>query len=690
MNIFDQYGIKEVCDVTIYSIHKKEDGSGDIYYLPALYLDTLKVSTVEKTADNVWAEGGLGNARLINWDFGKEINLTLEDALCTPASLGMCWNGVLSTNWKNGHVETKLGIQDEIDRLERMEKCFYPRGDKKSISQLLPQTQDDTELIAENGDILTRSEVLDGIIADGFGEVNKRSYRWDLEVDSRIKSIAQVPRKFFDIYGRSHLICKRRTIGVAPYKALGSFYTAYGTITLGDPIKIDASLTKADDIKEAILNYINEYTPLATFKGTYKNSDNNLKTITKQTRAYDISAVMSEKVPEVAYELIDSSAATDTASTTDADSTDTQYKFYTNIVIGKDTTSTDDSTKITTTNTVKANVYHDINNVNEDIKYSVTYKINEPDNEPEKPYGTVIELDPKNLNGNGILELLDDAKYLQIRVLNDGTYHAGVIFSAPTVDGNKTVLETIDDYDFYTVPINIDSASASGNYFVDVTKWINIEQFKHIDMWLTFDSLNEMTYYILTTFQDNIKEIVPKSLIGTTEGEQNEFPDKYYRAGEAGSTESALISNKLWCYINPKTMTPYADDYWFHQGEPFYKKSLTLKQKNKKLKGSRIFVEAGKWPGMYRIVGETYMRARDTGEDERVQIEFPLAKIRSDQTLTLEADGDPTTFTMDVEIAQPKSGNMMIITPYEVEKVTGTNEFGEEVEFDGSTQIKAE
>ena len=58
MNIFDQYGIKEVADVTLYSIHKKQDGSGDIYYIPALFLDTLKITSTDKTGENVWAEGG--------------------------------------------------------------------------------------------------------------------------------------------------------------------------------------------------------------------------------------------------------------------------------------------------------------------------------------------------------------------------------------------------------------------------------------------------------------------------------------------------------------------------------------------------------------------------------------------------------------------------------------------------------
>ena len=102
MNLFDQYGIKEVADVVIYSIHKKEDGSGDTYTVPALYLDTLKVSTTEQSADSTWATGGLGNSRLISWDYGKTINFTIEDALCTPASLGLCWGGILSADWKNG------------------------------------------------------------------------------------------------------------------------------------------------------------------------------------------------------------------------------------------------------------------------------------------------------------------------------------------------------------------------------------------------------------------------------------------------------------------------------------------------------------------------------------------------------------------------------------------------------------
>lgn len=91
-SIFDRYGIKEVADVTFYKINN--DGTKGI---PVLYLDTLKVSTVEQTASSADARGGKGNPKLVSWDFGKEINVTLTDALFSPASMAIMFgdkNGV--------------------------------------------------------------------------------------------------------------------------------------------------------------------------------------------------------------------------------------------------------------------------------------------------------------------------------------------------------------------------------------------------------------------------------------------------------------------------------------------------------------------------------------------------------------------------------------------------------------------
>lgn len=94
MNLFQKYGIKEVADVTFYSINAIGD---EIIYTPVLYLDTLKISTIEKTAEKVSAQGGKGNKKLVSWNYGKEFSLNLEDALFTPASMSMIWGGKLNS-----------------------------------------------------------------------------------------------------------------------------------------------------------------------------------------------------------------------------------------------------------------------------------------------------------------------------------------------------------------------------------------------------------------------------------------------------------------------------------------------------------------------------------------------------------------------------------------------------------------
>lgn len=83
-SILDRYGIKEVADVTFYEINA--DGTPG---KPVLFLDTLKVSTIEQTAETSEARGGKGNPVLISWDYGKEINVSIEDALFSPKSMNI-------------------------------------------------------------------------------------------------------------------------------------------------------------------------------------------------------------------------------------------------------------------------------------------------------------------------------------------------------------------------------------------------------------------------------------------------------------------------------------------------------------------------------------------------------------------------------------------------------------------------
>lgn len=120
MNIFEQYGIKEVADVCLYAVELDEND--DEVYVPVLYLDTLKISSVEETAEQTSARGGLGNPELIIWDYGKEITVTLEDALYSPASQGMTWGGKFGT--KKFTLYGEVGIQNLNEEM-RVVPCHF-------------------------------------------------------------------------------------------------------------------------------------------------------------------------------------------------------------------------------------------------------------------------------------------------------------------------------------------------------------------------------------------------------------------------------------------------------------------------------------------------------------------------------------------------------------------------------------
>ena len=93
VNIFDKYGIKEVANVYFEALD--DDLAAGVYKGDiVLFLDTLKVSTIETTGENTAAQGGWGNPKLIQWDYGKEINITLE-ALMSLESLRFMLGGAI-------------------------------------------------------------------------------------------------------------------------------------------------------------------------------------------------------------------------------------------------------------------------------------------------------------------------------------------------------------------------------------------------------------------------------------------------------------------------------------------------------------------------------------------------------------------------------------------------------------------
>ncbi len=641
MNIFEQYGIKEVADATLYSIHKKQDNSGEVYYVPALYFDTLKISSVEKNADNVWAEGGLGNSRLICWDYNETIDVTLQDALCTPASLGLCWGGVLSADWKNSEVKIKSGINVncQTERLSRMEKVVFPinTSRKHTISKYLPHR--DCEY-RDDDKVLMKSSVVDGVDIRGMGNCKGHIYNWRAAIESSVRSFAIIPDRFFDIKGRHFPINYKKPISITTPTYDNPYFSVIYHV--GKPNINDMrppSVIVIDETKENLNHKIK-----ITFTGYYTKD-----------------SIVSDKHNFVAYlEEIDSITG---------NNFDHAYKGQVIRPCGRTfTINTNDSKEVLVSKNNTLGEYPE-------LLYS------------KAAQGTLVK-NKIPLDDGGYLTITDNLKffyfenpaqadYLKITIDNNNDYYASLGID---ISSNQEIEKGTK------VTTDFNKAISHRTVYWELAPYIDVTQFKGIEMWQRFDSINALICFLITKYENDILSIKPVTNIAD---EPNNFEADYAQL-ESDHLEDKKLDGKLHCYINPDTMTPYDDDYWFHQGEVYYIKSLTLSPKGKNLKTKKIIVEAGKFPGMYMLVGETYIKNRDTGIDERLQLKFPFCKVLSNQSFTLESDGEPTTFNLDLEVARPESGVMMELTSYETAPKMVQDKKGCFVMVDGSTEVLCE
>lgn len=99
--------IKEVANVYFEALAADNANGiqkGDI----VLFLDSLKVSTIEQTAEEAFAQGGWGNPKLVSWNYGKEIKLTLQDALFSTESTRFMLGGAIKRSKEENQVKVSL------------------------------------------------------------------------------------------------------------------------------------------------------------------------------------------------------------------------------------------------------------------------------------------------------------------------------------------------------------------------------------------------------------------------------------------------------------------------------------------------------------------------------------------------------------------------------------------------------
>jgi len=87
--------------------------------------------------------------------------------------------------------------------------------------------------------------------------------------------------------------------------------------------------------------------------------------------------------------------------------------------------------------------------------------------------------------------------------------------------------------------------------------------------------------------------------------------------------------------------------------------------------GLEIKNDASTFGGTYYITGDTYARNYQSGKDEFLQFIIPKGKVSSeDLSLTMEADGDPATFSMNINVLRTEDGTMFKLVKYTLADAT--------------------
>lgn len=582
-----------------------------------------------------------------------------------------------------------------------MEKAIYPRNDRKNgiISKLLPQVKDNTDSI-DDFNLLKISSVVDGTKISGHGIVNGHSYGWKMAIESAVKSIAVVPDRFFDVTGRSYTIDQNRKVSVDSLPDYENYKDAiiYRINTSSEyrlpplaTIIFDNEMQNRRGIEQTVTVNI----PVSALADFHNNDEVKVTTLLYKAKAlWEGNCFMTTTESGTVLDIGDNSP--------NSSGTDEEYygaKKTHVLVKPNEVKKIEDvsepfelTVRVFTLNNYGIKKYlGDINvpKVPADVEGTlVSYLQNHATtlmfewDEKAQDFGstgdTAIGKEYDSISKITGTSKIAEADYLAIVVDVNNNYHALV--------GKTTDIEDADK------PDNNDKFAQRSVIWTKPETGVDLSQFKNIDMWLRFNSINEMIYFLITKYEDDITDIKPVYVNPKSEDKDRNWDVNRNTTTTTPrtSSEDAKTEGRLWAYVDPRTMKPFEDDYWFHSGEPFYIKSLTLAPNGKKLKAQQIIVRADEWPGMYMMVGETYIRNRDTGKDERVQIKFPQAKVKADQTLTLQADGDPTTFTLNLEIAKPRNGHMMELTAYEVAPKMIEGENGCFYAADGSSEVVIE
>lgn len=641
-----------------------------------MYFDTLKVSTVEQSAEQTSARGGLGNPELISWDFGKEITVNLEDALYTPASQSLMWGG------KFGVKKTKIyGVWNPyVYPTDRQGKQIYSKRIPIELGIIPDPEYEDQKVVR----VINENKLYDIYISEHLNYGTSDKDVKDITLPDNYKPLSSTDYFYKITEGEDDeeyylVVLSRQGDG---WSEVPSGIT--GTINENNEFQITNAyigleyqaensvifitcpcdgMQKAFEIKpedghykyyhdketwkeeQLILteyncpsdNIINESEEISRSVGKYTISDNHLNSDT----------YWNEK-PERAIITVDAFG---------------QFTYHAYEFVSKE----EDEQEIC--------YYKDIDFCDEAAIKCTDERID--------AYGYIWEnsdLKMVSLEENQDLFYLKDTD-LRYRIrVDNGLREVALEYHKDNENNYQPKIDVYKNITYTT--LNSDGIEEKH------TLKVLAGSFYIIDDWnLSGAAPQEFIYEIESGLNNvNYLERMEKCRAKQTfaiDADKNTRCNNY-------RYDKAYDNTALTVFINPKTMKPYESnsDYYQTKSGQVIEGNLTIIKQNETYYkwirskaadytslGYQIVVDAEHYPGTYKLVGETYARAYSDGQDRRYQFEIPLCKMSSDTTVTLEAAGEPTTFNMSFKVLRKDDGTMMKITQYNVsENMAGSTD----------------
>ncbi len=558
-----------------------------------MYFDTLKVSTLEQTAEQTSARGGLGNPELITWDYNKEISVSLEDALYTPASQSLMWGGKFGVGRTKiyGAWDPYVYEKDEYGRIVYLKKLVATASSYNEDGT----PKDDAIWTYENG-------TLDTIPTEAEGW-----YEFVCPCDNKIKYMKLTPAA-----GAYKYASWLKDHGVSGYSL-----DEEGRFSGINYQYLDKA---ADDSYK-------DYEQ--TIPSTYYTEDY-FKELMIDTEGNRTSFIL----PECAEFIMDSFLDFENVTRV-IDENFMLKKELCPQAVGRKAKDCTDLTDAYIDYTWKQADVRMVS-LEEDQDLHYTENLNIRFRMQEGMSQKMIMVRPQNGEYDG--------KY---------TFYTNLSWEFEDIAG-KTVKHSvpIPVGTFYIIQDHNQETLAAQDFIFPIKHGIeDVDCFERMEKCMatqTFciDADKNLTMYQYSTLPQYSQVPLTVFIDPTTMRPYEANSECFRRQNGSVVTGNLRIIKQYDVYYK-----------WTRSIAPSYTSMAR-----------RITVDAIHFPGTYRLVGETYSRRRKDGKDERYQFEIPLCKISPETNLTLQADGDPTTFTMNMKVLRREDGVMMKLSQYQVEQ----------------------